>query len=124
MPAAVSTARAVFVAGVLALCGLATPGAGRADDALEARYRMALHQAVQSQWRKPDIAGDVRCRVLVRQLPGGDVVSVEPVLECGFDASARQSLLEAVYRASPLPYAGFERVFERQLVITFTSGAP
>ncbi|MEN4903786.1 cell envelope integrity protein TolA [Luteimonas sp. TWI662] len=124
MPSPVSTARAAFAVSVLAVCGLTTPVAGRADDGLEARYRMALHQAVQSQWRKPDIVGDVRCRVLVRQLPGGDVVSVEPVRECGFDAKARQSLLEAVYRASPLPYSGFERVFERQLVITFTSGAP
>ncbi|UNK41802.1 hypothetical protein MNO14_12665 [Luteimonas sp. S4-F44] len=63
-------------------------------------------------------------RGLVHQLPGGEVVSVEPALECGFDAGARQSLLEAVYWASPLPYPGFERVFERELIITFTAGAP
>lgn len=40
------------------------------------------------------------------------------------DAPAlRASIERAIARASPLPYAGHEAVFERVIVLTFRSGA-
>lgn len=95
-----------------------------ADGALEQRYAAALRAAVQAQWVLPGPpAPGASCRVSIRQLPGGDVLLAEPMPDCGFDADGRDALVRAVLRAAPLPYAGFERVFSRDLVITFTTPA-
>ncbi|MDR7191724.1 TonB C-terminal domain-containing protein [Luteimonas terrae] len=94
------------------------------DDVLRARYGAALREAIQSAWLVPEgISADARCRIVIQQVPGGDVVAVDTLPDCGFDAPARQSLLRAVQRAAPLPYVGFEPVFSRSLILTFTSAA-
>ena len=95
-----------------------------APDALQVRYGEALCDAVQATWLLPE-GGEpgTRCRLSIQQLPGGDVLKARPLADCAFDATGRQSLIRAVHRASPLPYAGFEQVFSRSLVITFTAGA-
>lgn len=103
---------------------LAAPLHARDDDALRARYGAALRESIQNAWLVPEgIPADARCRLLIRQLPGGDVVAVDALPDCDFDDAARQSLLRAVLRAAPLPYVGFEPVFSRNLTITFTSAA-
>ncbi|MCD9007768.1 TonB C-terminal domain-containing protein [Luteimonas sp. XNQY3] len=103
---------------------LAAPAHARDDGALRARYGAALREAIQNAWLVPEgIPADARCRLVIQQLPGGDVVAVDALPDCAFDAVARQSLLRAVQRAAPLPYAGFEPVFSRSLTITFTSTA-
>ncbi|MCD9027441.1 TonB C-terminal domain-containing protein [Luteimonas sp. BDR2-5] len=112
---------AALCAALLAAGGSGAPAAWASDD-LRAGYAAALRAAVQRTWLRPDtLAEGQHCRVLVRQLPGGEVVAVEPLPDCDFDAQARQSLVRAVHRASPLPYAGFERVFERSLDLGFTA---
>jgi len=38
---------------------------------------------------------------------------------CPYDALGKRSLEAAVLKASPLPYAGFEDVFSRDVILTF-----
>ena len=57
----------------------------------------------------------------IRQLPGGEVVDVTSAPSCPFDALGRQSVERAVLKASPLPYAGFESVFDRNLTLNFVA---
>ena len=121
LPAA-RQAAAVWLCGVC-LVGLALAGVkpAQADDDLQARYGAALRDAIHAAWLLPDgIAPGAHCRLSIQQLPGGDVVAVDALHDCAFDAIARQSLVRAVYRAAPLPYAGYESVFSRSLTISFT----
>jgi len=91
-------------------------------DALRARYAAAIRDAIIAQWSiAPSVPSGARCRVAIRQLPGGAVVSVQADDACQFDAAGRAGLERAVLRAQPLPYRGFEPVFDRALNIEFTA---
>ena len=101
------------------------PGAGGTDPGLLARYVVALQGAITRQWTRPDsIALGQRCRMTIHQLPGGSVLSVEISPSCSYDAQGRRSIEAAVYKADPLPYAGFETVFNRNLEINFEAADP
>lgn len=100
----------------------ATPLAGNAGDdtGLQAAYALAIQNAVERHWIRPEtIPPGTPCRIRVIQLPGGEVISVEVEANCPFDAIGQRSLEAAVLRAQPLPYAGFESVFRREVVFTF-----
>ncbi|HRO28373.1 MAG TPA: protein TolA, partial [Luteimonas sp.] len=60
-----------------------------------------------------------RCRIVIRQIPGGEVVSAEVDPSCPYDAQGRRSVEAAVLKAQPLPYVGFESVFQRNLTLNF-----
>lgn len=95
-------------------------GAGGTDDGLQARYAAALQAAVTAKWTRPDsIPPGALCRLVIRQLPGGEVVSAEVSSPCSYDEQGRRSIEAAVLKAQPLPYAGFERVFQRTLMLNF-----
>ena len=67
------------------------------------RYMASLHNRIQKAWIKPPSARvGVDCLVEVTQVPGGEVTSAR-VTQCNGDAAVRQSIENAVYRASPLP---------------------
>ncbi|KAF1720887.1 hypothetical protein [Pseudoxanthomonas wuyuanensis] len=86
-------------------------------------YGQALRRAVQQVWTMPaTLATGESCRVHIRQLPGGEVLDAEVQPDCVFDDAGRRSLQAAVLKASPLPYAGFEAVFQRNLVLNFVAG--
>lgn len=90
------------------------------DTGLEAAYVLALQNAVERNWIRPEtIPPGTPCDIRVVQIPGGDVISAEVVRPCGFDAIGQRSLEAAVLRAEPLPFAGFESVFRRELLFTF-----
>ncbi|MFC7300700.1 TonB C-terminal domain-containing protein [Cognatiluteimonas weifangensis] len=96
------------------------PGNEGADQALLGQYVLAIQRAVESNWTRPDnIPAGAACRVLIVQLPGGEVLSAEVDPSCPYDELGRRSVEAAVLRAQPLPYAGFERVFRRRLNFTF-----
>lgn len=98
------------------------PGTNGVDNSLLAQYTAAIQTAIRAQWVKPDnVADGATCRLTIRQLPGGEVMpgSVTFGLPCDFDATARSSIERAVLKAQPLPYAGFEPVFNRTLLLTF-----
>lgn len=95
-------------------------GANGADDGLKARYAAALQAAILAKWTRPDsVPLGSTCRLSIRQLPGGQVMGVEVVSPCAYDEQGRRSIEAAVLKAQPLPYAGFEAVFSRNLTLNF-----
>jgi colicin import membrane protein len=74
---------------------------------------------IQRAWiRPPSARPGIDCVVHVTQVPGGAVTSVK-VGECNGDATVRQSIEDAVIRASPLPPPPDPALFERELDIRF-----
>lgn len=96
------------------------PGNRGTDQALAARYATALQAAILRNWIRPEsVQPGQRCRLTIRQIPGGEVVDVKVDGSCPYDDLGRRSVEAAVLKASPLPYAGFEEVFERQVNLNF-----
>ncbi len=82
-------------------------------------YIARLASRIQNAWIKPPSArAGLDCVVNITQVPGGEVTSAH-VSQCNGDAAARQSIENAVYRASPLPAPPDPALFERNLVIHF-----
>ena len=85
-----------------------------------AQSQVALKNAILRQWTRPEsVRLGQECQVLIRQIPGGEVVSVEISPSCPYDEQGRRSVEAAILKASPLPYAGFEDVFVRNPVLKF-----
>lgn len=83
------------------------------------KYRALIQQKVISNWIVPPSMGDSTiCVVVVRQVPGGDVISAK-VLQCNGDDAVQQSVVNAVYRSSPLPPPPDPSVFQREFQLTF-----
>ena len=90
------------------------------DAGLAARYAAALQAAIVAKWTRPDsIPAGAVCRLVIRQLPGGEVMNVEVSSPCAYDEAGRRSIEAAVLKAQPLPYRGFEAVFQRNLTLNF-----
>ena len=96
------------------------PGNPDSNSSKRSEYSVALMNAILRQWTRPESVrlGQV-CQVLIRQLPGGEVVDVQVSPSCPYDDLGRRSVEAAVRKASPLPYAGFEDVFVRDPVLKF-----
>jgi len=98
------------------------PGNQGVDTGLAARYAAALQEAILRNWTRPEtVPIGQRCRIVIRQIPGGEVVSAEVDPSCPYDELGRRSVEAAVLKAQPLPYAGFESVFQRTLILNFTA---
>ena len=96
------------------------PGNDGADPGLAARYAAALTDAILRNWTRPDsVPLGQRCVINIRQLPGGSVIEARVDPSCPYDALGRRSIEAAVLKAQPLPYAGFESVFNRNLRLNF-----
>ncbi|MFD0739168.1 cell envelope integrity protein TolA [Lysobacter koreensis] len=90
------------------------------DTGLQARYAAALQQAILSKWTRPEtVPLGAPCRLSIRQLPGGEVMDVQVSSPCSYDEQGQESIKRAVLKAQPLPYAGFEAVFQRNLTLNF-----
>jgi colicin import membrane protein len=90
-----------------------------ASGPLRDRYIASLRNRIQHAWIKPPSAtAGVDCLVEVTQVPGGEVTAAR-VTQCNGDSAVRQSIENAVYRASPLPDAPDPALFERNLVLRF-----
>lgn len=99
----------------------AKSGMAGQDDSLAAQYYAAIQNAVTQNWLRPDNAPPgLHCTLRIVQIPGGDVLSVEIVNPCNADGQTRNSLEQAVRRAAPLPYKGYEKVFRRDINFNFT----
>ncbi len=96
------------------------PGDPSARASQSASYQVALMNAILRQWTRPESVqiGQV-CQVLIKQIPGGEVVDVQVSPSCPYDELGRRSVEAAILKASPLPYAGFEDVFVRDPVLKF-----
>ncbi|BDU15607.1 cell envelope integrity protein TolA [Lysobacter auxotrophicus] len=98
------------------------PGNNGTDTGLKARYAAALQEAILAKWTRPEtVPVGARCTLQIRQLPGGQVMSAEVSSPCAYDEQGRRSIEAAVLKAQPLPYAGFESVFSRNLTLNFTA---
>ncbi|MFS8063819.1 MAG: cell envelope integrity protein TolA [Luteimonas sp.] len=96
------------------------PGNNGADEGLQARYFAAIADAIQRNWTRPDsVPLGQRCKLNIRQIPGGEVIDVQVAASCPYDELGRRSVEAAVLKAQPLPYAGFEAVFSRNLNLNF-----
>jgi colicin import membrane protein len=86
---------------------------------LRDQYANAIAQKVERNWIRPAAAAQSgSCQVRVKQIPGGDVVSVD-ASACVGDPSYRQSVEAAVFRAAPLPQPPDPAVFDRDIIFTF-----
>lgn len=93
------------------------PGQGGSDSGLAAKYKSALNAAARANWNTAQIPEQTRCQVEFTQIRGGEVIAVD-FLSCALDAPGRESIERALLRA-PMPYAGFEAVFQRKVTLTF-----
>jgi colicin import membrane protein len=90
------------------------------DDSLLGRYSLAIQQAVVQNWLRPDSAQPgIRCTLRIVQIPGGEVIQVSVTSPCNADDLTRRSIEAAVLKAQPLPYRGYESVFQRDIKFNF-----
>jgi colicin import membrane protein len=90
-----------------------------ADSGLLDQYAEIIRQKVERNWIRPASARPgLHCVVLVKQIPGGDVVDVR-VAECNGDAAVVRSIEAAVFRSSPLPPPPNPSLFDRSLRFEF-----
>jgi len=94
-------------------------GTNGPDSGLLAQYQAAIQNAVTQNWLRPDNMPNTPCVVHIVQLPGGDVMSAKVDAGCPYDEPGKRSIENAVLRAQPLPYKGFESVFRRNIDFTF-----
>lgn len=86
---------------------------------LAAQWSAAIRARIERAWLRPDSARPgLDCSVAVTQAPGGTVLRVA-VRECNGDEAVRQSIEDAVLRASPLPPPPDPALFERDLILRF-----
>ncbi len=99
----------------------AKSGTNGADNSLQAQYFAAIQNAVTDNWLRPDTAVQgLQCMLRIVQIPGGDVISVQVLSPCNADPLTRNSIEQAVKRAAPLPYKGYESEFRREIDFNFT----
>ena len=96
------------------------PGNRGADPNLKAAYSKALTDAIRSNWTQPDnVSSSQVCKIVIRQIPGGEVIDAQVDPSCPYDEQGQRSVEAAVLKAQPLPYRGFESVFNGSLTINF-----
>lgn len=112
--------RAFWSARLLGLIVL-LPAGTRADPAAPMQaYVESVHAAVMRTWvQPPSVRPDLHCPLSIDQADGGAVIQVTFGGDCNADVATRDALERAVRNASPLPYAGFERVFQRRVYLVF-----
>jgi colicin import membrane protein len=85
------------------------------------QYMAAIQSAVTRQWARPSgTPAGLKCQIKVNQIPGGGVIDVSIGRPCNASATVRNSIINAVKKADPLPYGGFEDVFDRKINFNFT----
>ena len=84
-----------------------------------AAYMFAIQQRVTRNWvRPPSATPGLECEVNIRQIPGGEVVSVS-IGKCNGDTTVRQSIEAAVQKASPLPTPADPTLFDQDIRLNF-----
>jgi len=92
--------------------------AARASGALAA-WTAQITARIQRAWiRPPSARAGLECTLYLTQVPGGEIVNVK-LGACNGDDAVKQSILDAAYRASPLPAPSDPSLFERNLEVTF-----
>ena len=85
----------------------------------EEKYILTIKSKIESNWLIPhDTKYDKICTVIVNQIPSGKVTDVK-VHGCKADILYIDSLINAVWRSSPLPVAPDIEVFQENIVLQF-----
>lgn len=85
----------------------------------EERYILTIKAKIENNWLIPhDTIHDKICTVIVNQLPSGKVTSVK-IHGCKGDSMYIDSLINAVWKSSPLPVAPDIEVFQDIIVLQF-----
>jgi colicin import membrane protein len=86
---------------------------------LRGQYVADIQNKVARHWIRPASAKQgSSCKVVVNQIPGGEVINVK-ASKCNGDEVFRRSVESAVYKASPLPRPSDPGLFDREIVFTF-----
>lgn len=94
-----------------------TSGGGGNATSATAKYLSAINATARANWNTVQIPQQTRCQVEFTQIRGGEVIDVA-FRTCALDAQGRESIERALYK-TPMPYAGFESVFQRKVSLTF-----
>lgn len=78
----------------------------------------ALAEAIRRNWLRPPGAENFTCKLNVKLLPNGQVVSARIISSCG-SPILDDSVIKAVYKASPLPLPTEPSAFVPDLNLTF-----
>ena len=85
----------------------------------EAKYILNIKSRIENNWLLPhDIKHDKICAAIVNQLPSGKITSVK-IHGCTGDTLYVDSLINAVWKSSPLPIAPDIEVFQENLILQF-----
>ena len=85
----------------------------------ESRYILTIKAKIENNWLIPhDAKHDRICTAIVNQLPSGKVTSVE-IHGCQANVLYIESLVNAVWKSSPLPVAPDIEVFQENIVLQF-----
>lgn len=85
---------------------------------IQMQYMADIKNKVERNWLQPTGSRGTHCRVLIHQIPGGDVVDVR-LTECDGDVAFQRSVEAAVRKASPLPPPPDPEVFDREIEFVF-----
>ncbi len=86
---------------------------------MQKSYIASIQNRITRAWLKPASARPgIVCKIEVTQIAGGEVTKVR-VTDCNGDDAVRQSIENAVYRASPLPEPPDPALFQRNLTLVF-----
>ncbi len=86
---------------------------------LRGQYIADIQSKVARNWIRPASARQgLSCKVVVNQIPGGEVINVRTT-KCIGDDVFRRSVESAVYKASPLPRPSDPGLFDREIVFNF-----
>jgi hypothetical protein len=107
---------------ILSIFLLAIPVSVAAEDCSDAErsaYLDAVRAEVYDSWRVPYESKAISCTLLIKQNFRGEVEYVG-IGKCGDDRNVLLSVVNAGYRASPMPLPGNRACFTRDLIITLT----
>lgn len=85
---------------------------------VRAQYIADIANKVGRNWLRPTGSSGSHCRVLIHQIPSGEVIDVR-LNECDGDVAFQRSVEAAVRKASPLPLPSDPEVFEREIEFVF-----
>jgi colicin import membrane protein len=94
----------------------ASGGGGSATSAT-AKYLATINATARANWNTVQIPEQTRCQVEFTQIRGGEVIEIA-FRACALDDQGRESI-ERALKKTPMPYAGFESVFQRKVSLTF-----
>ena len=89
------------------------------SDAERAAYLDAVRRDIRASWKVPYEDASISCTVLIKQDFRGEVENVG-LGRCGDDRAILISVINAGYRASPMPLPENRACFSRDVIVTLT----